>query len=301
MKKVTKEYLMIDPRDLIRADEHLNTFPLEEGNDQERLMLSYLKYDRLKPVYYFEEDVEGKIINKLIDGDKYVQFSIQEGMQKIFACKLTFEDRDDLIKIMVQLQRSNHESLQALFHMIQALWPIYFKGAGYRSDLTEQELDGPTESADGSKALNIYQRIGLDLCLSGNAVKHIRKVGMVNQLYYERIEIGRFSLYAAYLACLSEERGDEAPVPSVKEPIWVKTTTDAPEFSTPTTTEVATTTPANESAPGDSEQQPVAATEDRQVVVSKAVADNGGNITIRIKCPHCEEDFDFLIPQSLKA
>ena len=300
MKKVTKEYLMIDPRSFVLADEHLIAFPQTEENEHEGLMFSYQKYDRLKPVYYFENVVEGKTINRLIDGHKYVAYAIQTGIEKIFACKLTFEDSDDITKVMVQLQRSEHDSLLALYHMIQALWPVYFKGAGFRSDLGEKELDVPIESADGGKALNIYQRIGHDINLSGNAVKHIRKVGLIDAEYFERIEIGRFSLYAAYLACLSEERGDEAPVPSVKEPVWVKTTTGAPEFSTPTSTEIGTTTPANESAPGNNEQQPVAVTDDHQLAVTEAVKDNGGNITIRIECPLCLKDFDYLIPKSIK-
>jgi len=56
MKKIKKEYVFINPRDLIRADEHFKIFPLEEENDHEGLMLSYQKYDRLKPVYYFEDN-----------------------------------------------------------------------------------------------------------------------------------------------------------------------------------------------------------------------------------------------------
>ena len=48
---------------------------------------------------------------------------------------------------------------QALFRTIQSLWPIFYKGQGYRSDLDENELDQPRPCGEGTKRLTIYETV----------------------------------------------------------------------------------------------------------------------------------------------
>lgn len=232
MKNFTKEYQMISPNDLVRADEHNEAFSSPDEVEHEGTFASYEKYGRLNPVYYYERIEDGKTINACIDGWKAVVFAQKNGTEEISAYKLTVESAEDLVKIMIQLQGSDHGSYQSLFKMIQILWPIYYKGSGFRSDLQGKD----TESADGGKRLNIYDRIGRDLHISGNKVKHLRKVGLVNPLYFERMEVDRCSLYGAYLNCKKEEKGEMSEVPTVKAPVYFSSTTAMPAFSKASTT-----------------------------------------------------------------
>ena len=235
MKPLNKEYSMISPNDFVRAEEHVETLLSPEEVKYEGTTDSYKKIDRINPVYYIERQDGNGAVKAVIDGWKYVVLAINTGIEKIYACKLTIENSDDVVKIIVQLQRSNHDSYMALFKMIMRLWPIHFKGQGYRSDLDETELDKPIENTDGSKPLDIYEKIGREINLTGTKVKHIRKVGMVNPLFFERIEISRFTLYAAYLECKKEENGEMPDAPSVKAPVYITSSTETPEFSQPTT------------------------------------------------------------------
>jgi hypothetical protein len=234
--------MMLSPHDLERSAEHAETFYSPEETEHEGTLDSYEKHGRLKPVYGVRREKGGKLVNAVIDGWKYVLFARKNGIEKVYVCILTFPenadpDNGDLMKIMVQLQRSNHDSFMALFLMIQALWKKHSKGQGFRSDLTDKELEELTEGPEGGKRLNIYERIGKELSLSGNKVKHIRKVGMVNSLHFERIEIGRFTLYAAYLECVKQENGVLPEAPAVKPPVYHSDSTEPPVYSEPTTTE----------------------------------------------------------------
>lgn len=234
MTTVKKEYLYIDPNKLTRSLQHSNTFLPTEESDYSGTSESYLKHGRCNPVYFIERTEENifQPINAVIDGWKYVMYAQSNGIEEVFACKLTFEEAEDITKIMVQLQFSNHNTLSALFQIIMQLWPIYAKGQGHRSDLQESERDNDSEN----KELNIYGKIGKELGISGNKVKHIRKVGMVNPLFFERIENSRFSLYAAYLECVKEEAGEMPEPPSIKPPVYFTNSTEVPQFSEPTLT-----------------------------------------------------------------
>lgn len=233
---IPKEYGFDDPNVFERDTGHAKHLPYADDTEFEGTTDSYKNYGRVKPVYYIEFEQAGKTVKAVIDGWKYVCYAKANGISKVFACKLSVGNDDDLLSIMLQLQRSNHDSLMALFYMIQARWEKHHKGQGYRSDAhDDKELDEKYLSPDGRK-LNIYERIGLELNLSGNRVKHIRKIGLVNPDHFEQIENSRSSLYAAYLACVSEERGEEPPVPGEKPTRYITDQTEPSTFSSPTTT-----------------------------------------------------------------
>lgn len=233
---IPKEYGFED-NDVFEEDKgHSEHFPQEDDAEFEGTSESYKKYGRIKPVYYVEFEREGKIVKAVVDGWKYVCFAKANGIKKVYACKLCLGNNDDLLSIMLQLQRSNHDSCAALFAMIMALWPKYYKGPGFRSDMTDQQLSDITTEHDG-KRLNIYQKIGRELNLSGNRVKHLRKIGLVCPLFFERIDVDRSSLYQAYLKCVDMEKGVMPEAPSVKMPTYFTNTTPVPQFSEPTTTD----------------------------------------------------------------
>ncbi len=266
-----------------RGTEHGEMFRYKTIEEFENLQESYIKYDRFHPVYYEQREVEGKIVNAIIDGEKYHQFAIANNLEKVFACKITFEEEDDRLVVMAQLQRSCHDNYMALFNMIQALWQKHFKGQGYRSDITEDELNKATDSSDG-KRLNIYDRIGKELFLTGNKVKHIRKVGMVNPLFFKQIEIEKFSLFQAYHECVKEEKGEMPEVPSVKAPVYHTTSTGTPVFSEPTTT-------ADEDF---ITQEPIAGSNGNNTQVESTKSDEEF-VTVTSTCSHCGEEITLRI------
>ena len=285
--KTGKVYGYINPQEFQRDPEHAEYLPYEDSTEFESAVESFKKFDRLKPVYYIEVLIGGKRVKLVVDGWKYVMFAQKEGIEKIFACKLAIANNDDLVSILFQLQRTYHDSFMALYRMIQALWPKYFKGQGHRTDIKEEELDEVVLGPDGRRK-NIYQLIGTELNLSGNKVKHIRKVGMVDPDHFERIEINKFSLYQAYLECIKEERGEEAPVPGVKPVHYITTSTGAPEFTTPTTTAGDSTTveycEAEECSTG---AETGVHTDAAQIPVGKVVEVTDEYVIVSGCCQHC--------------
>jgi hypothetical protein len=281
-----KEYHYKDPREFERSPENEKMFPYKTIEEFEDLKESYAKFDRCHPIYYEERVVDDKVINAILDGGKYHQFSLDNNMEKVFACKLTFENEDDRIVLMAQLQRSCHDDYMALFHMIQALWPKHFKGQGYRSDITEKELEEGAIGVDG-KRLNIYERIGKELFLTGNRVKHIRKIGLINSEHFERIEVSRFTLYQAYQECLKQEKGYLPEVPSVKAPVYYTTSTGTPVFSEPTTTadaEVVNDHDETANSHNPMGEKPATTPESEELFV-----------TVISTCPHCGEEITLKI------
>lgn len=264
-----------------------------EEVEHEGTLESFKEFDRVKPVYFIQKEIEGVKVKAIIDGYKYNCYAKQAGIEKIYACELSgFESDDELKLLMAQLQRNNHDSLIALFNMIQVLWPIYFKGPGYRSDLEEKELDEPTESKDGGKPLNIYERIGRQLNLSGNKVKHIRKVGLVNSLHFNRIETSRFTLYAAYLECVKEEKGEMPAAPAVKAPTFISTDTGVPAFSSPTTTaDVISDNTAEEITTPVATDSPVVG----EGIIETLSSDESEFITVRGICQCCNNETEIKI------
>ncbi len=292
MKKIKKEYKMISPTDLTRADEHQKALPSNENEDCEGTIDSYKKYDRFHPVYFYVLLINGILVKKVIDGWKYVLFAIENKIDQIFACEITVDEPADVTEIMLLLQRSNHNSLLDLYNMIESLWPLYSKGQGYRSDLTDKELSVVISNPESEKPLNIYQQIGKLLCISGTQVKHIRKVGMVNMDYFERIESSRFSLYAAYLACKSEVEGVEPNVPSVKEPVYVSTATVTPVFSEQLSTSNQKVIPVYETA---LDENPSGSVLDQDVTATNAAPKP---LTVTVMCTNCHESFELTIDKN---
>lgn len=224
------EYKLIDPHDFERAQEHQDTLVTDDGEITDAINQWFEDNGFLLPVYYVIRVIDGCEVKVIVDGWKKVLYARERGIEKIQAVEIQAAE-EELISIMVQLQSSGHNGLLALYHMAKALYPKHFKGQGYRSDLTYKELDKPVEGKDGRK-LNIYERIGRDMGIrSGNKIKHILKVGDINPLHFERIEISRFSLLQAFQECKKEEENFEPEVPKVKAPVYHTTTTAVPEFA----------------------------------------------------------------------
>ena len=212
------EYKMIDPHDFERAQEHLDTLVTDDAEITDAINQWFEDNGFLLPVYYVIREIDGREVKVIIDGWKKVLYAREKGIEKIQAVEIQAAE-EELTSIMVQLQRSGHNGLLALYHMAKALYPKHYRGQGYRSDLTYKELDKATEGQDGRK-LNIYERIGRDMGIkSGNKIKHILKVGDINPLHFERIEISRFSLLQAFQECKKEEENYEPEVPKVKAPV----------------------------------------------------------------------------------
>jgi len=306
-EEIPKEYDFLDPYIFERDKPHLKHLPYADDAEFEGTSESYRKFGRIKPIFYIQFERDGCIVRACLDGWKYLLYARANGIEKVYACKLSVGNNDDLLSIMFQLQRSNHDALMALYNMIMALWPKYFKGSGYRSDIREDELDIPTIGPDGKK-LSIYQRIGLELNLSGNKVKFLRKVGTVNPLHFERIEISRFTLYAAYMECVKEQRGELQPVPAERPATYISTATPLPTFSEPSTTgnaEVAVSyTPTetsqdnvrNDAFPAGSQDEPACDGNHSHApvmvsgIVLPASEDMPDHIVVKAICPYCKKE-----------
>ena len=226
-------YGVINTEDCFRSEAHSKMFNDDQNAEPVGTIDSYLRNGRLKPVFGLLAKVNGKMILSVIDGNKFLDFAKSQNQEKLFACILLIDDWDEIIKIMAELQRSNHNSYASLYSIIESLWPIFYKGQGYRSDLNDEQYDEPRSKDDEEKKLSIYQKIGNVIGLSGNAVKFIRKIGQINPLHFKQIETTRHSLYAAYLACKNEATGVEPDAPKPKAPKYIRTSTnDRPEFNT---------------------------------------------------------------------
>jgi hypothetical protein len=228
------------PREEFQRDpEHVAHMPDRDDNDFDDTEESYKKYGKLQPLYYIEFIRDGKRIKSVIDGWKFVRFAKRNGIDKIFAYKLNIGNNDDLLSIMALLQRSNHSDMMALYRLCEALWPKYFRGQGYRSDMADDELVKITSEHNGRRK-NIYEKIVSVINLPANTVKFLLKVRRVNPLHFGRIEKSRFTLYHAYLECVAEEKGILTSIPVAKTPRIIKDMTKPPVFSEGTTTDPVT-------------------------------------------------------------
>lgn len=283
--------------DCTRSDAHKAMFDNAHDGNPEGILESYKRFGRLKPVFGIPQIVDGKTMCSLIDGNLYADFARTEGLQQVFACIITITNEDEITKIMAQLQSSNHNNYTALFRTIQSLWPIFYKGQGYRSDLDENELDQPRPCGEGTKRLTIYEKIGREIGLSGNAVKFIRKIGLVNPLHFSQIETSRHSLYAAYLACRNEQIGFEPTPPKVKAPNFIRTSTVTPSFE-----EASSTTTPNYST--STTTKDVSGTEATPSPTSTSPAmysiddDDAEFILVRGICECCGEETNIKISKS---
>lgn len=281
METPETEYGLVNVDDLVRAKDHEEAFPYTDTTDCEGTIESYKKLKRIFPVVYILLKMEDKEVKAVIDGWKFVLFARAAGLKEIYACRLNVKPGDELVAAMVQLARTNHNSSMAIYWLIQKLWDKHYLGQGFRSDTTEEELDVPILVADGRR-LNIYERIGLELNLTGNKVKQIRKAGMVNPLHLERVDLGKFSISQAYIKCLEEEKGIMPDVPSVKAPTYHTTATPTPVFAEPTTTADYTDNGEVETDTND-KQQPSSEKIDEASATAITV--------IEVRCPHCNELF----------
>jgi len=305
-KDVTLElkYKYVDVEELVRAKDHEEAFPYTDTSEYEGTIKSYEKHGRIFPVVYVSRYFTNHLQKHVIEGWKHILHARELGIKEVLCYEVSADTDEELIEIMVQLHKSNHESYAVLFWMIMKLWDKHHKGQGYRSDIKEEELDTPVAGKDGRR-LNIYERIGLELNISGTKVKQIRKIGTVNPLHFERIEMGRFSLFQGYVECVRQEKGELVAVPKVKAPVYYTTTTQTPVFSEPSVTatpvfsspvttgakvlEKSTTDTSliNESP---TKQNAVSTTSSISSIISDDVF-----VTLTSTCPHCGEEVTFKI------
>lgn len=302
------EYKMIDPHDLERAQEHQDTLVTDDGEITDAINQWFEDNGFLLPVYYVIRVIDGREVKVILDGWKKVLYAREKGIEKIQAVEI-HAGEEALTSIMIQLQRSGHNGLLALYHMAKALYPKHYRGQGYRSDLTYKELDKATEGQDGRK-LNIYERIGRDMGIkSGNKIKHILKVGDINPLHFERIEISRFSLLQAFQECKKEEENYEPEVPKVKAPVYHTTTTPVPSFAKPdstggifeyTSTNTAEVAPVEnaEQADADTLNAGEAYSNEHSIAVTPQSDPVGQRITVRGVCKECGHETDIEIDRN---
>lgn len=286
------DYGLIDTDECFRSEEHTAMFNYSEEEEAEGTIESYIRFGRLKPVVGIIRMVNGKPLCALIDGNLYHEYAKAKGIKRLFACIITVNDQDDITKIMAQLQFSNHNSYMALFLIIQNLWPLFYKGQGYRSDLNDDQFDEQKTNSDGTRRPNIYEKIGKEIGLSGNSVKFIRKVGMVNSSHFKQIETTRHNLYAAYMACKNEVAGTEPAPPKPKAPTFIRTSTNnPPEFSTTNSTGVV---PPDVNSPANNALIPAASS------VAPTTDDNGETefIVVRGVCESCGQETNIRISKS---
>ncbi len=283
-------YGTINTADCFRSPEHTAMFNSTDKEGALGTNESYNNFGRLKPVFCFQRLIDDKPMCAIIDGNRYFEYAKVNGRTKIFVCIITINDTDEIVKIMAQLQFSNHNTYMSLFLIIQNLWPLFYKGQGYRTDLNDEQFDVEKPDGDGINRLNIYQKIGKEIGLSGNAVKFIRKIGIVNPLHFKQIETTRHSLYAAYLACKNEVAGNEPAPPKPKAPTFIRTSTNnPPEFSTTDSTGVV--------PPGGN--LPVNNTPVHAATSVTLASDDVEYIIVRGICECCNQETNIRIPKSL--
>jgi hypothetical protein len=297
--------------ELERDPEHAEHLAYADETEFEDIDESFNKYGKLQPVYYVEFIRDGKRIKSVIDGWKSVLHARKNGINQIFAYRLNIGNNDDLLSIMLLLQRSNHSDMWALYRMCEALWPKYYRGQGYRSDITDTELSDMRSEHKG-KRKNIYEKIATELLLSsGNTVKFLLKVGRVNALHFARIEKSRFTLYHAYLECLAEEKGILPPVPPAKEPRTIRDMTQPPTYSEGTTTgpvnysagtntgpvthsEPTTTYDSTTNGP-DQVQCDHQGSGDSKVARGVLISEDDTELMAEVTCPYCGNTFSVII------
>lgn len=241
MQKLNYELVKVD--DLQRHPLHKQTFldPEEKQPQQKWLERTVNRYGKLKPVFYVEVDVDGQIQKQVIDGWATVDLYHKNGTESIVAAKVDLDSVEDIMQVMVELQFSNHNSLQEECKIYQALYDVFRKGQGSRTDLVEIEKSpeevGIDKNEKKKRKDSIFQFIGKMTGASAKRVMYILTVGKLNPWYFERIENERYSLYAAYLDCKDEKKGVIPPVPTVKAPVYESDTTEIPEYTGTTSTD----------------------------------------------------------------
>lgn len=285
----------ISPDDLERDPEHAAHLPYTDEEEFDDTDGSYRQYGKLQPVYYFEYIRNGRRVRSVCDGWKYVKFARKNNIKEIFACRLNIGNNHDLVTIMFQLHRSNHSDMMAWYRMCEALWPKYFRGPGYRSDMKDDELANIRSEHNG-KRKNIYEKIGGDLSMSANTVKFLLKVGRVNPLHFGRIEKSRFTLYHAYLECVAEEKGVLPSIPAPKEARIIKDMTQPPVFSESTTTGpvvFTSSTTTNDTYTQETDQAHCDHNAGDHKVSAQAViiADDEKELILEVTCPYCNRKF----------
>jgi len=238
------EYKLVRAGDLKRHPLHEKMFlnPEEKQEALEWLDRSIARFGKLKSVYYVETIVDDKIKKYYIDGGSTIELYKKNGTEFIFAAKLELTNEEDILQVMTELQRSNHNSPQEEFKMYTALYAAFSKGQGARTDLEELAKSpdevGIDEDEKKKRRASIFQVIGNMMGgVDKNRVMYILKVGQVCPWYFERMVLERFALYAAYMDCKAKERGEMPAVPTVKEPAYESTATETPVFTPYTSTD----------------------------------------------------------------
>jgi hypothetical protein len=236
MKKIIT-YIDIPIGELERHPLHIKMFGATEpmSSTLEWLHRSYEQFGKLKYVFAVQQVVDGATKAYIIDGFKSIQIFKQMGITTVKVAVLNLTEDADIAQVMIELQKSHHNSIAEEYGIYESLYAIFSKGKGRRMDLIELTNDdaeetGISEEETKKRRETVYDVIGRMCGVSRNRVMYVIKVGRINPWHFERIEKERYALYAAYLDCLAEEKGEEPSVPPAKAPMYESDPTQAPAY-----------------------------------------------------------------------
>lgn len=236
------EVLEMNPLELQRAPEAQETLSGANDETTDQLNKSFERFGRrINNAVAVKCNHLPNNPTYVVDGWAYVEYRCQNDPAPIPITLITVDDQETLSEVMITLQTSRHNSLFSSYLMIKFLYHQLSKGRGFRSDLHSEDLTMPENSEQDveNRKKNIYQRIGEIMLISGTKVKHVLKIGNVNPLHFDRIEKGRYSIYGAYLDCISDEKGEMPAPPAIKLPTYYSSSTQLPQFSESTTTAIS--------------------------------------------------------------
>ena len=216
---------------------HIKSFidPSKKQEAKEWLSRSYDRYGKLNNFFGVQSTVDGVLKNYIIDGWLSLEVLKDKGVKTVKVAMLNLTEETDIAQVMIELQKSHHNSIAEEYGIYESLYAIFSKGRGRRMDLIELTNDdaeeaGISEDETKKRRETVYDVIGRMCGVSRNRVMYVIKVGRINPWHFERIEKERYALYAAYLDCLAEEKGEEPSVPPAKAPVYESDATQAPAY-----------------------------------------------------------------------
>jgi hypothetical protein len=294
------EVIKVKLDELLRHPKHQETFLNPEDKNLDQLRDS-ITNGQDSTISFVEEPAEGGLlIKQVFDGWSRVTILREQGEEYIWAQKHNFNSENELLLKMTEMQTNYHNSYQEKFNMIKAVWHIFSKGKGFRSDLADEvtEEGHDTSSSDSKKVPEVYERIAKHLKMkSGTEVKHIKKVGLVNPMYFERMDSTRWSLFASYQECLKEEKNgkedDHRPeLPAIKEPVYISSVTTDPslcEHGNPISTDPEQDTDQQDDSTESNDENA-----DSVAAVTQQATPPVGR-TITVTCENCNHEFEWKI------
>ncbi len=225
----------IAPNEFVEHPQHAKFFlAQEEKTKTASYHESVDMYGKINPVIYIE--VGGQ--KQVIDGWGYVLYAIENGLPLVAAQRIDLTNDEDIIRVMLELQFSDHGTPEEEYKMYKAGFETLSKGKGYRSDLTEATASPAELTENKIRRDSIYDKIAaMTNAASGSRVKQILRIGDTNYHYMEKIRQGKISVNNAYLFCNDEKKGKVQNSPKVNAIVFTSDITATPQFSEPSSTQ----------------------------------------------------------------